>query len=93
MSWRTVVITKQSKLDFKMNYMIVRQGFDVKKVFIDEIYMVIIESTAVSLIAVLLNALVKAKVKLCFQKVSISEWLYYVTRIGVCEVGIKYNKC
>ena len=93
MSWRTVVITKQSKLDFNMNYMIVRQGFDVKKVFIDEIYMVIIESTAVSLIAVLLNALVKAKVKLCFQKVSISEWLYYVTRIGVCEVGIKYNKC
>ena len=93
MSWLTVVITKQSKLDFKMNYMIVRQGFDVKKVFIDEIYMVIIESTAVSLIAVLLNALVKAKVKLCFQKVSISEWLYYVTRIGVCEVGIKYNKC
>lgn len=63
MSWRTVVITKQSKLDFKMNYMIVRQGFDVKKVFIDEIYMVIIESTAVSLTAVL-NALVKAKVKI-----------------------------
>ena len=64
MSWRTVVITKQSKLDFNMNYMIVRQGFDVKKVFIDEIYMVIIESTAVSLTAVLLNALVKAKVKI-----------------------------
>ena len=86
MSWRTVVITKQSKLDFKMNYMIVRQGFDVKKVFIDEIYMVIIESTAVSLTAVLLNALVKAKVKIVF-------CFYYATRIGVCEVGIKYNKC
>ena len=66
MSWRTVVITKQSKLDFKMNCMIVRQGFDVKKVFIDEIYMVIIESTAVSLTAVLLNALIKAKVKIVF---------------------------
>lgn len=64
MSWRTVVITKQSKLDFKVNYMIVRQGFDVKKAFIDEIYMVIIESTAVSLTAVFLNALVKAKVKI-----------------------------
>lgn len=68
MSWRTVVITKQSKLDFKMNYMIVRQGFDIKKVFIDEIYMVIIESTAVSLTAVLLNALVKAKVKVVFSE-------------------------
>jgi CRISPR-associated endonuclease cas1, NMENI subtype len=64
MSWRTVVITKQSKLGFKVNYMIVRQGFDVKKAFIDEIYMVIIESTAVSLTAVFLNALVKAKVKI-----------------------------
>lgn len=68
MSWRTVVITKQSKLDFNMNYMIVRQGFDVKKVFIDEIYMVIIESTAVSLTAVLLNALVKAKIKIVFSE-------------------------
>ena len=48
--------------------MIVRQGFDVKKVFIDEIYMVIIESTAVSLTAVLLNALVKAKVKIVFSE-------------------------
>ena len=46
--------------------MIVRQGFDVKKIFIDEIYMLIIESTAVSLTAVLLNALVKAKVKIVF---------------------------
>ena len=51
MSWRTVVITKQSKLDFKMNYMIVRQGFDVKKIFIDEIYMLIIKSRGCNKIA------------------------------------------
>jgi len=46
MSWRTVVIGSRSKLDFKMNYMIIRKDFETTKVYIDEIYMLIIESTA-----------------------------------------------
>jgi len=66
MSWRTVVIGNRAKLDFKMNYMIVRKDDEVTKIFISEIYMVIIESTAVSMTAVLLNELVKAKVKIVF---------------------------
>lgn len=66
MGWRTVVIGSRSKLDFKMNYMIVRNGSDIKKVYIDEIYMLLIESTAVSLTAVVLNELIKAKVKIVF---------------------------
>lgn len=66
MSWRTVVITNRSKLDYKMNYMTVRSNEEVKKVFIDEIYMLIIESTAVSITGVLLNELIKKKVKIIF---------------------------
>ena len=66
MSWRTVVISSRSKLDFKMNYMIIRKDFETTKVYIDEIYMLIVESTAVSLTAVLLNELIKKKVAIVF---------------------------
>ena len=44
MSWRTVVISSRSKLDFKMNYMIIRKDFETTKIYIDEIYMLVIES-------------------------------------------------
>lgn len=66
MSWRTVVVSNRAKLDFKMNYMIVRTEDITHKIYISEIYMVIIESTAVSLTAVLLNELIKAKIKIIF---------------------------
>lgn len=66
MSWRTVVIRHRAKLDFKMNYMIVRTDTELYKVYISELYMLIVESTAVSLTAVLINELNKAKVKLVF---------------------------
>ncbi len=42
MSWRTVVISSRSKLDFKMNYMIIRKDFETTKVYIDEIYMLML---------------------------------------------------
>ena len=58
MSWRTVVISSRSKLDFKMNYMIIRKDFETTKVYV--------ESTAVSLTAVLLNELIKKKVAIVF---------------------------
>ena len=66
MSWRTVVIRSRAKLDYKMHYMIVRKDFGLSKIYIDEIYMLLIESTAVSMTAVLLNELIKAKVKIVF---------------------------
>ena len=43
-----------------MNYMIVRNGSDIKKVYIDEFFMLLIESTAVRLTAVVLNELIGA---------------------------------
>lgn len=66
MSWRTVVIRSRAKLDYKMNYMVVRKLEETSKIFIDEIHTLIIESTAVSLTAALLNELTKNKVKIIF---------------------------
>lgn len=65
MSWRTVVITKTAKLDYQLGYMVVRQDSTVK-IFLNEIYMLIVESTAVSLTAALLSELSKKKIKVIF---------------------------
>lgn len=65
MSWRTVVISNRAKLDLKMDYMVVRQEFNTN-IHLSEISVLIIESTAVSMTAYLLNELVKRKIKVIF---------------------------
>lgn len=65
MSWRIVVISKRAKLDFKMNYLVVR-GTETKRIHLSEISTLLIESTAVSLTAVLLNECLKQKIKIIF---------------------------
>ena len=66
MSWRTVVISKRSKLDYKMNYLIVREGLVEQRVFIKEIAVLIIESTAVALTSYVLCELVKQNTLVIF---------------------------
>lgn len=66
MSWRTVVVTGNAKLDYKMDYLIVRKTDKTSKIFIAEIGMLIIESTSVSLTTMLLCELTKHKVKVVF---------------------------
>ena len=65
MSWRTIVITKRAKLDLQLAFMVVR-GEDTTKVALNEIAVVLIESTAVSLTTSLLAELTKRKVKVIF---------------------------
>lgn len=65
MSWRTVVISSNAKLDYQMGYLVVRRENAVK-IHISEIELLMIESTAVSLTAALLSELTKKKVKVIF---------------------------
>ena len=65
MSWRTVVISQNAKLDYQIGYLVVR-GKETVKIHIDEIGILIIESTAVSLTAYLLSELTKKKIKVIF---------------------------
>ena len=65
MSWRIVVISRRAKLDYKLDYMVVR-GQDTVKVHLSEISTLIVESTEVSLTAALLSELTKRKVKVIF---------------------------
>lgn len=66
MSWRTVIISNTSKLDYKMGYMVVRQTDSTVKIHLSEIGMVVIETTSVSMTAALLSELTKNKVKVIF---------------------------
>ena len=65
MSWWTIVITKRAKLDLQLGFMVVR-GEHTTKVALNEIAVVLIESTAVSLTTSLLAELTKRKVKVIF---------------------------
>ena len=66
MSWRTIVITGCAKLDYKMDYLVVRKQDAVSRIHLSEIGMLIIDSTAVSLTSMLLCELVKRKTKVVF---------------------------
>lgn len=65
MSWRTVIITTRCKLDLKMGYMVIR-GEDTKRIFLDEIAVLLIENPAVSFTGCLLEALVEKKIRVIF---------------------------
>ena len=65
MSWRTVVVTSRCKLDYKMGFMVVRAE-ETKKIFLDEIAILLIENPAVSLTGCLLEALVEKKIRVIF---------------------------
>ena len=65
MSWRTIVIASNAKLDYQMGYMVVRKA-DTTKIHLSEIGTLIVESTAVSMTAALLSELSKKKIKVIF---------------------------
>ena len=66
MSWRVVVISSVSKIDYKMDYLVVRNPEGTKRIHLSEISVLMIESTAVSLTAYLLYELAKRKIDIIF---------------------------
>ena len=65
MGFRTVIVNSRAKLEFRLNFMIVR-GENERRFFIDEINTLIVQSTAVSLTAALLSELIRSGVKVIF---------------------------
>ena len=66
MSWRVVTVSSIAKLDYKMDYLVVRTQETVTKIHLSEISVLAIESTAVSLTAYLLCELTKRKIDIVF---------------------------
>ena len=79
MSWRTVVISNNAKLDYQIGYLVVR-GTETTKIHLNEIGTLIIESTAVSMTSYLLSELIKNKIKVIFcdeKRKPVSELIPY----------------
>lgn len=66
MSFRTVVISKQSKLNYKNRFLVVKQDNDEKYIHLSEIDTVIVDSTAVSITTYLLKELSDNKINIIF---------------------------
>ena len=66
MSWRTVVVSRRAKVDMKMGFLVVRSEEETKKVHLDEISVLILENTAVSITGSLISALSEKKIKVIF---------------------------
>ena len=66
MSWRVVTISSVAKLDYMMDYLVVRKPEGVTRIHLSEISVLIVESTAVSLTAYLLYELSRHKIEVIF---------------------------
>lgn len=66
MGWRTVVVTRPSKLDLRLGYLVVRDSEKTIKVHISEIDLLMIENTASSVTTALMSELTKQKIKVIF---------------------------
>ena len=49
MSWRTVVVSSNAKVDYKMDYLMVRTAEATTRIHMDEISVLLLESTAIAI--------------------------------------------
>jgi len=66
MGYRVIVIRSRAKLDYKMDYLVIRTAEKTTRVYLDEIAVLLIENTAVSLTAYLLAEMTERKIKVIF---------------------------
>ena len=92
MTWRTIIVRDRAKLDYSLNFLTVRKEAETRKVSLSEIYMIIIESTAVSITAVLLNELMKNKIKVIFCDEKRNPSSELIPYYGSHDTSLKYKK-
>lgn len=66
MAFRTVVVTSHSKLEYSLSYLVHRTADQSKKILLDEVHTIIVDSTAVSITTGLLSECAKRKIKVIF---------------------------
>lgn len=66
MGFRNVVIDSRCKLEYSLNYIICRRGLEEKRIHINEVKTMIINSTQVSITTSLISELSKNKIKIIF---------------------------
>lgn len=66
MSFRSLVINNRCKLEYSLNYLVINKGDETKRVLLDEVKMIIINSTQVSITSTLIAECINKKIKILF---------------------------
>lgn len=66
MSFRTVVISKQSKLSYKNHYLVVKSELDENYIHLSEIDTILVDSISVSISSYLLKEIINSKINIIF---------------------------
>ena len=91
MGFRVVVVKNRAKLEHRLNSLVVR-GETEKKIFINEINTLVVQSTAVSLTASLLNELTKNNIKVIFCDEKCNPSSELVPYYGAHNTSKKYKE-
>jgi len=91
MSWRIVVISSSAKLDYQLGFLVVRKDITTR-IHINDISILMIETTAVSITAALLNELVKNKIKVIFCDEKRNPSSELIPYYGSHDTSIKVRK-
>lgn len=91
MGFRTVIVNSRCKLESRLNYLVIR-GEKEKKIYINEINTLIVQSTAVSLTAALLADLAENNVKVIFCDEKCNPQTELVAYYGAHNTSKRYKE-
>jgi CRISPR-associated endonuclease Cas1 subtype II len=89
--WRVVVVSKRSKLDYKLGFMVVRNE-TITRIHLSEISVLILENTAISLTNYLLSELAAKKIKVIFCDEKRNPCSELVSYYGSHDTSMKIKK-
>ena len=92
MPFRTVVIKTRSKLEYSLNYLIYRTENEERRILLDEINTVIIESTQVAITTALISSLAEKNIKLIFCDAKRNPQSELLTYFGTYDMNEKINE-
>ena len=92
MSWRIVLVSSLSKLDYKMEYLVVRNREGTTRVHLSEISILLLESTAISLTAYLLRELDRHKIDVIFCDEKRIPYAVLASLYGSHDTALRYRE-
>lgn len=92
MGWRIVSVSSVSKLDYKMDYLVIRNQEGVKRIHLSEISILLLESTAISLTAYLLCELNRQKIDVIFCDEKRCLYGMLASLYGSHDTSAKYHR-
>ena len=92
MGWRIVSISRLCKLDYKMDYLVMREREETTRIHLSEIDVLILESTAISLTAYLLRELDRRKIAVIFCDETRTPYAVLASLYGSHDTALRYRQ-